>query len=104
MCLEERLLHLQICRESSMSCGCTTLARTPGRLSPVVATSQVFTGRRAQPQQATCLVDAGELVPDAISQATYGCSEDLAAIRQVPAVQTCCSTTYGSTAAANGLG
>src|SRR5258708_26878518 len=61
--------------------------------------------RRAQPQQATCLVDAGELVPDAtLFPATYGCSEDLAAIRQVPAVQTFCSTTYGSTAAANGPG
>ena len=72
---------------------------------PVVATSQVSTAFRAQPQQATCLVDAGALVPDAtLFPASYGCSEDLAAIRQVPAVQTCCSTTYGGIAAANGPG
>src|SRR6202521_5930739 len=77
----------------------------PGRITPAVATSQASMARRAQPQQATCLVDAGELVPDAMLPATYGCSEDLAAIRrQVLDVQTCCSTTSGSTAAANGLG
>src|SRR5712671_5841998 len=71
---------------------------------PVVATSQVSMARRARPQQATCPADVGEQVPDAILPATCGCSEDLAAIRQVLAVQTFCSTTYGSTAAANGLG
>src|ERR1700674_5391780 len=75
----------------------------PGRITPAVATSQASMARRAQPQQATCLVDAGEPVPDAMLPATYGCSEDLAAIRH-PSVQTFCSTTYGSTAAANGPG
>src|ERR1700719_2134733 len=60
---------------------------------------------RTCPRPATCQADVGERVPGSMLPAASGCLEDLAAIRrQVPAVQTCCSTTSGSIAAGNGPG
>src|ERR1700676_1434580 len=88
-----------------MICGNTIQLRTSGpSMALALATSPVSMAHRAQPQQATYLVAVGELAPDSMLPATYGCSEDLAATRRVPAVQTCCSMTYGSIAAGNGPG